>query len=256
SSIPFLLKALDMESGLARAGIVWALGKLKAREALPVLARLYVDARNDESRRAGAGLRMSQSGAAIRNQYNALSSLDAVAGDWDELKASLKPRPSNPADDEPLLKPQDILDAVGEIGPAAAQDFYRTLAGDTDAEVRGEAARNLAAGDPQDLDKNLPLLRCLLADAATSVSIPAAVSLLILDQEVARQPILAWLESANPWQKNHLIHELGRVTNREQLTFARKAIGACAEDPTLDEYLRKAARKLLDSNLATPEKTP
>lgn len=256
SSIPFLLKALYMESGLARAGIVWALGKLKAKEALPVLARLYVDARNDESRRAGAGFRISQSAAAIRNQYNALSSLDAVAGDWDELKVSLKPRPTNPADDEPLLKPQDILDAVGEIGPAAAQDFYRTLAGDVDAEVRGEAARNLAAGNPQDLDKNLPLLKCLLTDADTSVSIPAAVSLLILDREVARQPILAWLESAEPWQKSHLIHELGRVTNREQLTFAHKAIAAYAEDPTLDEDLRKAARKLLDSNSATPEETP
>ena len=256
SSIPFLLKALDMESGLARAGIVRALGELKAKEALPVLAQLYVDARNDESRRAGAGYRISQAATVIRNQYTALSSLDAVAGDWDELKASLKPRPSNPAEKEPLLKPQDILDAVGEIGPAASQDFYRTLAGDRSAEVRGEAARNLAAGSPRDLDKNLPLLKCLLTDADTSASIPAAVSLLILDQEVAQQPILAWLESADPWPKNRLIRELGRVANRGQLTFAHKAIAAYAEDPTCDKYLRKTARSLLDSNPATPKKTP
>ena len=44
SSIPYLIQALDMESGLARASIVWALGELKARESLPRLAELYADA--------------------------------------------------------------------------------------------------------------------------------------------------------------------------------------------------------------------
>ena len=56
SSIPRLVQALDMESGLARASIVWALGELKAREALPELFHLYTDTRNDEqNRRGGAG---------------------------------------------------------------------------------------------------------------------------------------------------------------------------------------------------------
>ena len=95
-----------------------------------------------------------------------------------------------------------------------------------------------------------------MTDADTSASIPAAVSLLILDQEVAQQPILAWLESADPWPKNRLIRELGRVANRGQLTFAHKAIAAYAEDPTCDKYLRKTARSLLGSNPATPKKTP
>ena len=55
TSIPLLIRALDMESGLARASIVRALGELKARDALPHLATLYVDARNDEKRRRGSG---------------------------------------------------------------------------------------------------------------------------------------------------------------------------------------------------------
>ena len=35
SSIPRLIEALNLESGLSRASIVWALGELKAKDALP-----------------------------------------------------------------------------------------------------------------------------------------------------------------------------------------------------------------------------
>ena len=59
-SIEPLIEALDLESGLSRRSIVWALGELRAEAALPRLAKLYVDARNDERRGAHAGFRFSQ----------------------------------------------------------------------------------------------------------------------------------------------------------------------------------------------------
>src|SRR2546427_394741 len=42
AAIPRLLAALDLESGLSRASIVWALGKLHATEAVSTLADLYL----------------------------------------------------------------------------------------------------------------------------------------------------------------------------------------------------------------------
>ena len=71
-----LLRALDLESGLSRASIVWALGQLKAQEALPHLATLYVDARNDEKRQRGAGYRWSQMASQVDSQYEVLDDLD------------------------------------------------------------------------------------------------------------------------------------------------------------------------------------
>lgn len=57
SSVPYLLRALDMESGLTRASIVWALGELKAGEAVPRLISLHQSERNAaQSRYQGAGL--------------------------------------------------------------------------------------------------------------------------------------------------------------------------------------------------------
>ena len=54
AAIPHLIRALDLESGLSRASIVWALGELKAREALPRLTAMYVDVHRDENHRGQA----------------------------------------------------------------------------------------------------------------------------------------------------------------------------------------------------------
>ncbi|MBM4035256.1 MAG: hypothetical protein FJ291_26225 [Planctomycetes bacterium] len=247
SSIPHVLKALDLESGLARASIVWALGKLKAKEALPHLARFYVDARNDERRRAGSGFRGAQAQAAIQAQYDSISNLDAVGADWDEVKSAATPKPIDPQRHEDLLRPDHILAAVREIGPAASQDFYRALAGERDAEGRCEAAIQLAQGGKDDLDRNLVVLRQLLADAEISVRVRAAASLLILKQDIAQRTILEWLTSPNDWEKAHTLEQLGRVKDASLLRFARDAIQAIANDPNIHYETRAAAQRLAQS---------
>ena len=249
SSIPRLITALGLESGLSRASIVWALGELKAIEALPHLARLYVDARNDEKRRRGAGFRGAQSQAEIRAHYDSIRNIDAVGTEWNELKAAAAPKPVDPRRNEELLRPRHVLDAVGRIGPAAAQGFYRALAGEKDAEGRCEAAIHLAEGGKDDLQKNLPILRNLLADPEAAVRIRAAVSLLILGQELAQRPILEWLASPNDWEKLHTLKQLQRVRDASLLQFARRPIETIARDPTANRYAREAARQIASASL-------
>lgn len=102
---------------------------------------------------------MAQVGAAIQAHYETISSLAAVGADWDELRAAAQPKPVDPRRGEPLLRPSDILGAVRKIGPEAAPEFYRALAGEKDTEGRQEAAVRLAEGDREDLQKNLAVLK-------------------------------------------------------------------------------------------------
>jgi HEAT repeat protein len=262
SSIPFLIQALDLESGLSRASIVWALGELKAAAALPQLVELYVDAKNDETRRSGSGFRAAQSAAVMNTQYLAmnanaaqnsqiqtLKNLDAVGDDWNELKASLTSGPIDPRRNEELLAPSHILEAVRKIGPAVSQEFYRKLAGAGDTTAREEAAERLAEGGKEDIASNLPILRNLLADASESVRIAAAVSLLIVGQKEvqkeAQQPILEWLDAAQTGQQSAILRQLKRVDDTARLAFARSRIAAIAADTTGSEDLRQLARALL-----------
>jgi len=247
SSIPHLIEALDLESGLSRASIVWALGELKAKEALPHLAKFYVDARNDEKRRRGAGFRASQASGVISAHYDIIRDLDAIGSEWDELKAISRPKPVDPRKYEELLEPRHILEAVSKIGPTASQEFYRALAGEKDAEGRREAAIHLSECNEDDIEKNLIILRNLLADTDNFVRMRAAVSLLILEQEVAQRPILEWLSSPNFWEKRKILEQLARVKESEQLSFARKQIEAIAADKTIDVEIKKLAQRLLAS---------
>lgn len=245
SSVAPLIRALDLESGLSRASIVWALGELKAAVALPQLAALYVDARNDEHRRAGAGFRMAQHTDVMQAQYTALGSLDTVSRDWDELKASALAKPADPRRDEHLLASKDVFEAVRKIGPAAAQDFYRVLAADRDHEARAEAAVQLAECDAGDREKNVMILRNLLADADERVRLRAAVSLLLLGQDVAQRPILEWLAGTNEWRLRQLLEQLARVPKPATLQFVRERLKAIAADTAFRSETRTAARRLL-----------
>ena len=243
--MPHLIRALGLESGLSRASIVWALGELKAREALPQLVGLYVDARNDEQRRRGAGFRSSQSQAEIGAQYDAITSLESISGDWDELALSLRPEPVSPRQSEDLLKPTHILDAVRKIGATFSQEFYRALAAEADTEARREAAVCLAEGSEQDLPMNLSVLANLLTDADVSVRMSAAVSLLIVGQEMPREPIIGWLDSPDEWNKSRILVELLRVKGAGRLDFARARIQAMAADPALSEGMNGLAQRVL-----------
>ena len=245
SSIPRLIKALDLESGLSRGSIVWALGQLKAQEALPQLATLYVDARNDEKRRRGAGFRMAQAQAQMQSHYETLGNLDAVAADWDELKAAARPAPVDPRRHDKLLAPETILKAVRKIGPASSQEFYRKLAAERDTGARREAAERLAEGRPEDAKKNIPILRNLAADEDHGVRAAALASLLVLGQKDVEKQILTVLRSPDRWEPMTMVVELDRVRDGRLLVFARAEIEKVAREAPRHSRARQVAPKLL-----------
>ena len=243
SSIEPLLKALDLESGLSRASIVWALGELKAKAALPILVRLYVDARNDEQRRdgsSGAGFRASQSGAVMAAQFDTLKSLDAIGADWNELKSSAFAPLVDPRHQEELFEPRHVLEAVEKIGGDGSQAFYRTLAAESDDVFRSEAAIQLAEAGPQDRKLNLPILKSLLTGSTSKSRLAAAASLLILGDNDGRQPILDAFQSEE-W--GHALKQLERVGS-DRCAFAHKELKAIANDPGKPEEIRARAARL------------
>jgi HEAT repeat protein len=137
-SIGRLRKALDLESGLSRAAIVQALARLKAREALPDLAKLYTELLHDP----GAGFRAGQLAGLYDSHYRRIGTLDGLAGAWRDLKSVLDSdlEQEEELDEDLLLSEKLILEAVAEIGPQAVEDFNRALAA---RQVR--KARNAAA---------------------------------------------------------------------------------------------------------------
>ncbi len=246
SSIPRLIKALDLESGLSRASIVWALGELRAQPAVPSLITLYVDARNDEKRHGGSGYRSGQAKAAMNSEYERISTLGAISTEWNELKASGRPEVLDPATDEHLLSRRDILDAIRKIGPGPSREFYLALAGDTEPEGRYEAAIGLAGGKGNEREKNLPVLRGLLGDESVGIRMQAAVSLLMSGEDGAQAMILQWLDSKEPRERVWIIRLLHRVKEPSKLAFAISRLKAIAGDLTLDRETREAAQKLLN----------
>jgi len=244
SSVAPLMAALDLESGLSRASIVWALGELKAGEALPELAELYVDARNDEQRRGGSGFRAAQAEAAIQSHYNSFRNLDSIGSEWNELKATSRSEPVDPQANEWLLSTRIVLAAVRKIGPAAAQDFYRMLAGEKDAEGRRQAAECLAEGQAADRDRNLPILRNMLADEDRFVQIQAAVSLVILGDDAGENKIIENLEG-DGWQKRQALEQLLRVKERSRRAFADEHIAAIGDDPAFRGSSGRRVRDLV-----------
>ena len=245
SSIDPLIKALNLESGLSRASIIWALGELKAKAALPAMARMYVEARNDEQRRgssgSGVGFRASQSGAVMSAQYDSIRSLDAIGADWNELKSTTFAAPVDPRRQEELFEPRHVLEAVAKIGAAESQAFYRTLAAESDNQIRKEAAIQLAVARKEDRELNIPVLKSLLAVDSHEVKVAAAASLLILGQTDGRQPILDALTS-DAW--GHALEQLARV-GPSQRAFAQKEIKAIANDPAKSDEIRDRANNLL-----------
>jgi HEAT repeat protein len=245
ASVGPLIKALDLESGLSRASIVWALGELSATNALPRLVDLYTDAANDEQRRRGGGFRSQQMAAVMQAEFQSIRKLDSIAGDWSELTASVRPRGHDPREAEELLAPAHILEAVRRIGPAAAQAFYRALASGRDAEVRAEAAAALGEGKVADSEANLPILRQLLADPSPHVKVAAAVSLLLLGELAPRGDVLQWLNGPDVGERALALRQLARVKDPARLEFARAAIERIAKDPATRETLAEYARTLL-----------
>jgi HEAT repeat protein len=245
SSIKPLIAALDLESGFSRGSIVWALGELKAEEALPHLATLYVDARNDEKRRRGAGFRGAQMTAQVQGHFESIRNLDSISADWNELKQPTGPAPIDPRRHEKLLSTQMVLDAVRKIGPAASQAFYRRLAAEADAEARREAAARMAEGSSDDKAKNIPILRNLLGDADVQVRVTSAVSLLLLGEKDVETHIVAWLKSPEHSERNSTLNQLDRVKDGRLLVFAREPLQTLANQVHMSSFEEKRLERLL-----------
>jgi HEAT repeat protein len=243
STIPSLRKALDLESGLSRASIAWALGQLKAKEALPDLQRLYLDAVNDEASGRGPGFRHAQAVAHVQEQYRHLRDLDALRSDWEDLKSVTRPEPRDPRDHEPLLTPQRVLAAVRTIGAGHSQELCRVLVGAKDREARQTGAEGLGAAGAADRERNLTVLRGLAADDSWDVRVTAAVSLLRLGHAEARKTLGGWL--ADRALQALAVKRLGSVEDRERLAFAREHLERIADDEDIDANVRAEARALL-----------
>jgi HEAT repeat protein len=245
SSIPYLIQALDMESGLARASIVWALGELKARESLPRQAELYADARNaDHNRHASAGFLAQQAKAAYGAEYTALRNLDAIASDWDELKVVALHRPRDPRRDEELLTAEQVLEAVRKIGPEQAQAFYRALAGATDAGDRAQAALGLGAAAGSDQESSRSILRNLRGDAVSLVRVSATVSLIQLGEDGVEPALLERLKNADNAERREILDQLARLP-AARLEFFRKEIETIAANDREPEHMRSRASALI-----------
>lgn len=245
SSIAPLLKAIDLESGLSRASIVWALGELKAKAALPALANLYAEAKRDGARHERSGVYGAQQGGAVSSQYEQISNLESLSAEWDELKATTLAPVVDPANQEDLLQPEHILEAVAKIGPEWSQEFYRSLAASKDLVARREAADSLVAGTNQDRAKNLVILKNLLADADHEVRLRAAASLIRLNDANGRAVILESLNSTNEWHQQQAMERLARLGNPKLWAFAKKRIEAIAGDEKAQDETRQDAARLL-----------
>jgi HEAT repeat protein len=245
SSIPPLIQALDMESGLARASIVWALGELKANEAVPILIELHQDARNAEhNRQTGAGYMEQQASSANREAYTALRNLDAIASDWEELKVTALRRPRDPRRDEELLTPETVLEALRKIGSAAAPQFYRTLAAATASNDRAAAAVGLAEVTDTSREMNLTILRNLLGDPDPGVRLRARVSLMLHGESAMDGPLRDRLRAGDHSERWEILGQLERLPG-PLLELFRKDIEAIASNTSATESLRRRAAALL-----------
>lgn len=245
SSIQPLLQAVDLESGLSRASIVWALGELKAKSSLPVLVSLYASAQANEQRANAANRYGGQQAVAGRPRSVRISHLESLAEDWGQLTVSvLSPMIDDIAQEEVLL-PQHILDAVRKIGPEYSQDFYRALASSKDATARATAAKQLVGGLSVDRDRNVAVLKRLLVDDVASVRVVAAVGLIGLQDVSGQAVILDLLNSNDSRQLRRTLAAVATIGDAAQLSFCRDRIEAIANDATLDAFTRRAASGLL-----------
>jgi len=229
-----LLDALSMESGLARASIVWALGEIRAKEALPRLIELYRGSSNVPSQ----GIPHSQTGAMNRADLQRLPAFQYM----DLSKAAVLHE--DPAQEE-LLTDRRLFESIAKIGPGDCQDFYRTLATDSSSEARQEAAVQLIHCGAEPDVRNVNLLKKLAQDSNTHVEICAAVSLIILKQEEGRNLAEAWLKAgANALRTSFLIEDLFRVTDARELEFARLGLARIYEDEQAAPGTRNRIEKL------------
>jgi HEAT repeat protein len=171
----------------------------------------------------------AQAASQFESHVENLRNFGDISAEWDELKQQSRRQPIDPRNKENLLDVRTILEAVAKIGPESSQEFYRKLAGESDYEVRLEAAQRLGEVS-SDKIRNVPALRNLLADKQETVRMAAAASLLMLGEIDVRTPIMNWLKSPEKWRHVAIIRELARAKDGRLLMFARTAIEKVADE--------------------------
>ncbi|MEM7012581.1 MAG: HEAT repeat domain-containing protein, partial [Verrucomicrobiota bacterium] len=247
-SITQLLDALDLESGLSKGAIVWALGELKAVDAIERLADLYLEAQAAEKSRYSSGFMQQQAKVAFEQQRRELSSIDQLKADWDELKAATEDAeaPADPQHEEPLLSPQMMLEALAKIGPEHAQPFYRARINDErDSTGQWNAARQLGYAQEAELEASIAALRLAAANPEGGRTRAAAlVSLVQLGDQDAQGNALKLLRGDESASMVYELYEK-QIEKRSLLDFARDELQKIANDPAANSYARSRAQHLL-----------
>jgi len=241
ASIPHLMAALDMESNLSRAAIVWALGELKAIEAIPRLVAFHQSERSAaKSRHEGRAMLVSNAFSGSEIEYVVLSDLNAIESDWNELKTSAIATPPDPKYDEEMLAPEHILEAVRKIGTAGLREFHRTLAASKIPADRMEATLGLAETDDDGREENLAILRNLMADPQPDVRASACVSLHALGEPDLKS---AW-SAGDLNERSELLRQMRRLSF-DLLESMRGEIEEVTGNMRMPQYSRDFARNLL-----------
>ena len=235
ASIPLLIQALKTESSLVRKGVIWSLGELKARQAVPAIMKLLLEAHHPLSR-TGHTFRTDEMNRALERQYR-------------ELKTNTPPLAQPEADYYPqsgqtrvLLGDFDYTNALIAIGPEFAQAYFRFEVWNPGiASYRKFAPTYLAECLPTEKVQNREILRSL----AAKDSAEAAVSLLILGDTAIEAAILNWLNNRHPRLTGQLIKELVRVKDKSKLAFARSTLTQIAQDESVYSNMRQAAKALI-----------
>ena len=222
SSIAPLMAALDLESGLSRAAIVWALGELKATESLTVLEEIYQDAVNDGKRHNHTGYRFLQMTAHEQARFESMSSLSSLQAEFNELERGSPMSVPDPNRSEFLLTPDLVIEAVEKIG--GPPSFFYALAVDENGSNRMKAAVQLANYSQDNREQTVRTLNALLADSQSAVRAAAAASLLILGETSAQESILSLLKSHHNFEFSDLVQNLERVSDGQKLVFAKDAL--------------------------------
>ena len=153
--------------------------------------------------------------------------------------------PIDPKQNEWLLTPAIILDAVRKVGPESSQLFYRRLAAGPDYDARREAAMRLGECGKTDYPANEPILRNLLGDGKFGVQAVAAVSLLLMGHKDMEPRIVEWLESSDRAAHYHVLEQLERISDSRQLIFTRAGIHQILKDPARAWEVNRRAERLL-----------
>ncbi|MCP4153677.1 MAG: HEAT repeat domain-containing protein, partial [bacterium] len=239
TSIRPLIKALDLDSALSKASIVWALGQLKAVEALPNLESLFFKLENDRVMRSHNAMEYSNVASSQQNQWEAAQYTDNLQQQYRRIsgeRTSVKPQHRS----ERLLTDEIVIKAIAAVAVEKAQPFFRKVScGKSDYMVREIAIEALAQGGAVHRQANIQLLKNL-TPVHTCLVHEAAVSRLILGDDTVKPFILEALEYGA--EHMDIIRHFERVKDKSKLTFTFRKLALLEKNQFVHEYLKKIIR--------------